>query len=380
MKALQRARLAMRESNDMGKLLTLSDEERSLVVYAEDSFSYTQLKGYLSEVWSQHRIAYQYVTSDPEDPLFDNPPPGGTVWFIRDQLARALSSLECRVFFTTMPDLGKFHIPRPKKGKTVYAFHSLNSTHTAYRTGAFDHYDQFMCTGPHHVEELKRLRADSPELTEVGYYKLDLIRTEHEEWLREDKVEEDVILLAPSWGRENLLEAHGSEIIASLLGEGFRVIVRPHPQFFHSLYPEGAEVVEGLQREFGHHDSVEFELNINTQDSFHRSGLMISDWSGAAYEYALGTLRPVLFVDTPQKIFNPDWVTVGLPGFEREMRERVGAVVSTSDVGRAGGVASSSIGGGLISRSDLDALAKVAMFNFGESASAGARAISQGAR
>jgi hypothetical protein len=377
MKGFQRAKLAMRESNDMGKLLTLSNDDRALVVYAEDSFSYIQLKGYLGQVWAEHGISYQYVTSDTEDPLLDDPPPGGTVWFIRDQLARALSSLECQVFLTTMPDLGKFHIPRPRKGKTVYAFHSLNSTHTAYRTGAFDHYDQFMCTGPHHVEELKRLRVDSPELSEVGYYKLDLIRTEHEEWLSEGKVEEDVVLLAPSWGRENLLEAHGSEIIGALLGGGFRVIVRPHPQFFHSLYPEGAEVMDGLQREFGRHDSVEFELNINTQDSFHRSGLMISDWSGAAYEYALGTLRPVLFVDTPQKIFNPEWEQVGLPSFERAMREEVGAVIATADVASAGAVAGRAATNDLINRAELARLVESTVYNSGQSAAAGARAISQ---
>jgi len=378
MKAFQRAKLAMRESNDMGKLLTLSDDDRALVVYAEDSFSYIQLKGYLGQVWSEHGVPYQYVTSDPDDPLFDNPPPGGAVWFIRDQLARALSSLECRVFLTTMPDLGKFHVPRPKKGRTVYVFHSLNSTHTAYRAGAFDHYDQFLCTGPHHVEELRRLRSDSmADLSEVGYYKLDLIRAEHDEWLREGKVEEDVVLLAPSWGRANLLEAHGSEIIASLLGEGFSVIVRPHPQFFHSLYPEGAGVIDGLQHEFGRNDSVEFELNINTQDSFHRSGLMVSDWSGAAYEYALGTLRPVLFVDTPQKIFNPEWEQVGLPSFEREMRAEVGAIIDTADVANAGAVAGRASTDDLITRVELASLVDSTVYNPGRSAAAGARAVFQ---
>ena len=376
MKAFQRARLAMRESNDMGKLLTLSDEERALVVYAEDSFSHIQLEGYLNAVWSEQRIAYQYITSDPDDPLLEEPPAGGTVWFIRDQLARTLGSLECGVFLTTMPDLGKFHVPRPKSGKTIYAFHSLNSTHTAYRAGAFDHYDQFFCTGPHHVEELKRLRSDSmPELSEVGYYKLDLIRAEHEDWLREKGVEGDVVLLAPSWGRENLLEAHGSDIIASLLSEGFRVIVRPHPQFFHSLYPEGAEVIDGLQREFGRHDSVEFELNINTQDSFHRSGLMISDWSGAAYEYALGTLRPVLFVDTPQKIFNPAWEKLGLPGFEEAMRSVVGRIVPASDVSAIGTESANLISRSAEHRAEFEAMAASIVFNLGASASAGARAL-----
>jgi len=375
-KLIERTRLAMAESNDMGRLLTLPTDDRAIVVYAEDTFSYIQLKGYVSALWANHGVRYQYVTSASDDPLLEDPPPGATTWFIRDQLGRMMRSLECGVFITTMPDLGNFHVPRPKIGKTVYIFHSLNSTHTAYRSGAFDHYDQFLCTGPHHVDELRRLRSDSlPELSEVGYYKLDLIRREHETWLSTGAVEEDLVLLAPSWGRDNLLEAHGIEIVASLLSSGLRVIVRPHPQFFHSLYPEGARVISRLQDEFGALDSVEFELGIDSQRSFHRSAVMISDWSGAAYEYALGTLRQVLFVDTPQKIFNPNWAQVGLSSFEDVMRGEVGHVLATSRVRDVGTLASDLIQSGVDRRSQLKQLADRSVFNPGESAEVGAAVI-----
>jgi hypothetical protein len=369
-------RLALRESNDMGKLLTLDPDQRAVVVYAEDTFSYIQLKGYLDALRANHGVAYQYVTSDHDDPLLSTPPDGATVWFIQEQLARMMGSLECDVFLTTMPDLGNFHVPRPKSGKTVYAFHSLNSTHTAYRSGAFDNYDQFLCTGPHHVEELHRLRKDSvPELSQVGYHKLDLIRDEHEQFVGGRTVERDLVLLAPSWGPANLLEAHGSEVIQSLLAAGLRVIVRPHPQFFHSLYPKGQEVMRLLQSRFERASDVEFELSIDTQESFHRSALMISDWSGAAYEYAFGTLRPVLFIDTPQKIFNSDWQAIGLPSFEAVMRKEVGSVVSTEDVDNVGAVAASLVSGELISPLDLAELANSVVFNPGRSAEVGAQVI-----
>ncbi|MFP3881051.1 MAG: hypothetical protein ACLFWH_01890 [Actinomycetota bacterium] len=375
-KLLERTRLAMAESNNMGKLLTLPNDDRAVVVYAEDTFSYIQLKGYLRALWVNHGVPYQYVTSAPDDPLLEDPPPGATTWFIREQLARMMSSLECGIFITTMPDLGNFQVPRPKSGRALYVFHSLNSTHTAYRSGAFDNYDQFMCTGPHHIEELGRLRPDSnPVLSEVGYYKLDLIREEHADWLERDAIEEDLVLLAPSWGRHNLLEAHGSEIIASLVTSGFRVIVRPHPQFFHSLYPEGAGVIGRLQEEFGVDHSVEFELNIDSQDSFHRSALMISDWSGAAYEYALGTHRRVLFIDTPQKIFNPGWEQIGLASFEGEMRDQVGEVLATDSVHSTGNVAYDVIRRSRYSRSDLAELASQKIFNLDESARVGAEVI-----
>ena len=372
----ERTRLAVKESNDMGKLLTLTADERAVVVYAEDTFSHIQLKGYLNALWANHGVAYQYVTSDPADPLLESPPQGATTWFIRDQLARLMSSLECEVFLTTMPDLGKFHVPRPRSGRTVYAFHSLNSTHTAYRAGAFDNYDQFLCTGPHHVEELRRLRGDSnPLLSEVGYYKLDLIREDHRAYVESSSVESDLVLLAPSWGRQNLLEAHGAAIVESLLASGFKVIVRPHPQFFHSLYPLGAEVIDSLQRQFGADNDVEFELNIDSQQSFHRSSLMISDWSGAAYEYALGTLRPVLFVDTPQQIFTQDWKEVGLPSFEKAMRNRVGTVVPREGVGEVGRKAEKLISGDVISKAELADLAASVVFNPMTSADIGAEEI-----
>jgi YidC/Oxa1 family membrane protein insertase len=374
-KFLERTRLAVRESVDMGKLLTLSPEERSVVVYAEDTFSYIQLKGYLNALWDEHGISYQYVTSDPGDPLLDHPPPGGNSWFVREQLARLLSSLECKAFITTMPDLGKFHVPRPKAGRTIYVFHSLNSTHSAYRRGAFDHYDQFLCTGPHHVAELQRLRADSlPVLSEVGYYKLDLIR---EDWknLSDDRMEEDLVVVAPSWGNENLLETVGSDVVSALLKEGFRVIVRPHPQFFHSLYQRGREVVDRLMHEFNGVTSVEFELTINSQDSFLRSALMVSDWSGAAYEYALGTGRPVLFVDVPQKIFNDDWQQLGLPSFEREMRSEVGEILLVERASDAGTMAKRLTGSADEVAAELDSLARRTVFNVGGSASAGAVAV-----
>mgnify|MGYP003326545469 CR=1 FL=1 len=46
---------------------------------------------------------------------------------------------------------------------------------------------------------------------------------------------------------------------------------------------------------------------MSTQESLHRSDLMISDWSGAALDYALGLNKPVLFIDVPRKVNNLDY-------------------------------------------------------------------------
>ncbi len=51
----------------------------------------------------------------------------------------------------------------------------------------------------------------------------------------------------------------------------------------------------------------QLETNIATNDSFCAADLMISDWSGAALEFAFATERPGLFVDVPRKVNNPDY-------------------------------------------------------------------------
>lgn len=368
---------ALRESRDLGRLLAVPPSDRSIVFYAEDTFTYVQYEGYLQGlIGAGHTI--KYVTSAPNDPLIAAAPPGLEVFYIDKQVARLMDRLDSAVLALTMPDLGRFHVPAPVSTKTAYVFHSLNSTHTAYRNGAFDHYDAFLCTGPHHVREIAALRRHRglpmPEIFEVGYYKLDRIAHTHATYVKQ-RPDSTTVLVAPSWGQANLLEAHGRDVIASLRSVGLAVIVRPHPQFFHSLYPEGSRIVDDLEREYRADDQVVFERSIDTEDSFHEADLMVTDWSGAAFEFALGTQRPVLFVDTPQKLFNADWHDIGLGSFERSMRTEVGRIIDPREITYAGESAVDLISKAQDYKDTLAAVREAAVFNVGEAGLAGAQAI-----
>ena len=55
---------------------------------------------------------------------------------------------------------------------------------------------------------------------------------------------------------------------------------------------------------------------------------MISDWSGAALEYAFGLEKPVLFIDVPKKINNPEFDRIDCVPLEVSIREKIGMVVS----------------------------------------------------
>lgn len=368
---------ALKESSNLGAILTMPPDDRPIVFYAEDSFTWVQFEGYVANLL-ERGFPVVYVTSDVDDPVLGRAEPGLNPFYIRKQLPRLMQKLDSRVLATTMPDLGRFHIPKPEMSQVLYIFHSLNSVHTSYREGAFDHYDRFACTGPHHVTELRRLRTQRnlewEHLDEIGYYKLDRIARDHQRWDMGSRDFKEV-LVAPSWGPANLLEGHGDAIVTSLLQHGFRVTVRPHPQFFHTLYPEGRRVIEQLTDKFSANDHVTFELSIATEDSFHRSDIMLSDWSGAAYEYALGTSRPVIFIDTPQKLFNESWHELGRPAFEDIMRSEVGSVVPANEVTGVGEVARALVSSQADFSAALSRLRQEVVFNPGRAGEAGAELI-----
>ena len=74
------------------------------------------------------------------------------------------------------------------------------------------------------------------------------------------------------------------------------------------------------------------ESDTTNFDSLHSSHLMISDWSGAAAEYAFGLERPVLFVNVPRKVNNPQWESLGIDPLEAAYREHVGTILDPSDL------------------------------------------------
>ena len=377
-KFFARVKAQMREREDAEAIRTTPIAERPILAYAEDDYTWNQLGPYLDAVMGTHGLPVVYVTSDPDDPRLTDHSPLMSVYSIRDSLPAFLPKVDSPVFVTTMPDLDSFHIKRPAASTVVYVFHSLNSIHMAYRAGAFDAYDVFFCTGPHHTDELTRhfeqIGKTGYDLREIGYPKLDRIAAAYRSY-EKTYPDETTVLIAPSWGTHNVLAADGAGLVAALADRGYRVVVRPHPAFFESIYPEGAQIVAALQRQFGDRSHVIFETSITSENSFMEADLMISDWSGAALEYALGTERPVLALDLPPKVNNPDWEQLGMLPFEDRMRSEIGMVIPPGDAARAVAAVDELIADASDYRERLADLRLKTVYNPGASAEAGAAAL-----
>ena len=235
----------------------------------------------------------------------------------------------------TLTDLNTFHLKRSVNPvHYVYVYHAMVSTHMMYLPGAFDHYDSILCVGKHHVEELRKHEdmkgLSQKQLVEGGYYRLERIYSKHTKYLQTSSSEKTgtTVLIAPSWGKGNVLESFGDELVAMLLDKNLNVIVRPHPE----TVKRTPELLNAIEEKYGGNSALTIERSVATDDSLLKSDVLICDCSGIALEYAFGTERPVLFLDVPRKIRNENYQELGLEPIELSLRSEIGILVSPEDL------------------------------------------------
>jgi YidC/Oxa1 family membrane protein insertase len=202
--------------------------------------------------------------------------------------------------------------------------HSLISLHMAYPPGAFDGYDLLFAAGPHHAAEfaaIRKVRGGHGSAQPVGYGKLDLLTQGLQSHPHRDGPRH--VLVAPSWGPTNLLNVLGQDLVTSLLGRGYRLTLRPHPSFLDGE----PELVATLCAAGAASPLFEFENPSTENRAIYDADVLVSDYSGAALEFAALRRRPTVFVDVAKKVFNPDWESLGLPVAEVEHRSALGVIV-----------------------------------------------------
>ncbi len=306
---------------------------RSIVFYAEDAASWVHFEPIVRELTGPMGREICYLTSDPHDPILVDNPPRIHAFRIGEGAVRTglFLSLKADVLVMTMPDLETFHIKRSRRHPVhyVYVFHSIVSTHMIYRKGAFDHFDTVLCVGPHHVREIAAAEdvyaLDRKTLIDHGYGRLDALMEEARSAGAPPRRDRIHVLIAPSWGIDGLLETRGREVVGILLNAGCEVTVRPHPMTARK-WPEA---IRAIEREFAGHGRLTLERDIASSDSLASADVMISDWSGAAIEFAFGYEKPVLFVDVPRKVNNPEYERIGCEPLEVSIRERIGCILAT---------------------------------------------------
>jgi YidC/Oxa1 family membrane protein insertase len=356
---------------------------RAITFYAEDGGSWPHFEPILRELTGPLDREVCYLTSSEQDPILERDDPRIHAFEIGEGFGRAylFQTMETGVLVATVPQLGISVLPRSKRAADlgtdyVYVFHSMASTHMIYEPDGFDHYDTVCCVGPYMVDEIRRREEleglPAKELVEHGYGRLDAIIDAAASRPRREPVSDPpIVLVAPSWGPTCIVETCGEPLVRTLLDAGYEVILRPHPE----TAKRTPHAIPALTDAFGSHPRFTLDTGIAGQESLHRSDLMVSDWSGAALEYAFGLERPVLFVDVPRKVNNPDYETLGIVPFEVTVRDQIGRIVAPDRMGDVPTLVDEMVRGADDYRERIRAARSDNVFNVGTSGKVGAELI-----
>ena len=93
-------------------------------------------------------------------------------------------------------------------------------------------------------------------------------------------------------------------------------------------YKKSQKIIKKIEKKFQNNRYFELEQDIRNSNSFFLSDCMISDWSGAAIEYAFAFEKPVLYIDIPKKVNNPDYKNLEIIPIEEKIRTQIGVIVS----------------------------------------------------
>lgn len=332
---LQNFKNFRREMRDMDTYFKAPVSERAITFYSEKDIYYRYFEGYIDELSSRYKIPISYLDSDPKDTLFDNHMPYVHPYYIKTLLPTVFRKSDSKAIVMTMPDLNQLYLKRaPKEVHHVYIFHTMISSHLQYRKGAFDHYDAIFCIGPHHVEEIRQAEKlyglPRKVLVECGDPYLEKIYMEYHENIKTNtKSEKRNILIAPTWGKVCILNSCINELIDALLVSGnYTVTVRPHPEYMKREPKMAKQLVQKVNKT----TDVTFDDDLFSSRSLYKADILITDQSGIAFEYALGTERPVLFIDTPLKMQNPSYQELGIPPVEISYRSSLGVRVPPEQI------------------------------------------------
>lgn len=319
-----------RERADYKRFFSVKDMK--LMIYSESNGFYKYYEDMIDYICEKSDIRIHYVTSDPNDRIFDDKREQIVPYYIASDryIVPLFMKLDCDMCIMTMPDLEKYHIKRSRVRSDIeylYVCHGIGSNALTLRKGALDWYDSMFCIGKYaenEVRQMEELYGTKPKLlVEAGYPLIDRMISDYEK-MEKTENEKPLILIAPSWQPDNIIELCGEELLNILIKAGFNVILRPHPQMVrHSpeLFERLHELYDGT--------SAEIQTDFSSNSPVLRADVLITDWSGIAYEFAFTTKRPVLFVNTPMKIMNEDYDKIAEVPMDITLRDVLGKSVDT---------------------------------------------------
>ena len=329
--------LTKREKADYKRFFGTVDKH--IVFYSERSGYYKYFQGAIEWLLAHSNARIHYVTNDATDKIFElaKEQPRIMPYYVGEKRAITLMmKMDADVVVLTLDDLDNYYIKRSyvrKDVKYVHMPHHMTSMFLTAAEHCYDHYDAMLSVGPHQIREIRRLEQmnDLPtkHMVECGYDPLDRQIAEYD---ARPKPHHDrpVVLIAPSWQEDNLLDLCGLETIRPLIAGGFHVIVRPHPEYLKRYRPRWEALCAALADQ--PKELLSLDQDFSSNESIYDADVIITDWSSIYLEFSFITLKPSLLINTPMRVAHPDWEKLGLEPTDISLRRELGREVEVADL------------------------------------------------
>ena len=130
-----------------------------------------------------------------------------------------------------------------------------------------------------------------------------------------------------------------------------------------------------MKEKFKNNKNIVIQTDFSSNDTVFNADLMITDWSGIAYEYAYTTKKPVIFIDTPMKIMNSDYKKIDVEPFNIWARNEIGKVVKVEELKKVNKVIDDMLKNQKDYSKKIEKLVKDSVYNVGNSDEVGANYI-----
>lgn len=370
-----------REREDYKRFFSVINKH--LVFYSESSGFYKYYQAFIEYLFEHTNITVHYITSDPDDQVFaiaKQNPQMRAYYIGENRLITLMMKMDADIVVMTMPDLEQFHIKRSYVRKDIeylYIQHGIGSANIMLRKGALDHYDTVFCTGQLQKQEIIAMEEyyhlPKKKLLEIGY---PLIEDLLESAATYDRAPSSgMILIAPSWQPDNIIDSCLAALLDELRKTEWRIIVRPHPQ--ETVLKR--DFLESLSKQYSD-ERISFQLDFTSDNPLMEADILITDWSNICFEFALATHRPVLFIDTPMKVMNPEWEAIKITPLEIAVRNRIGKSIRPDEIADVNMHITDLIDRKAEYYDKIEKLMQDEMYNIGTSAEKGAMYIAESIR
>lgn len=395
---LEKTRKELSELNNMKSVKALSPEAKKkakedykrffsivnkhLVFYSESNGFYKYYKGIVEYILSHTNITIHYITSDFNDNIFELEKQNEHVkaYFIDEKrLITLMMKMDADVVVMTMPDLDTYHIKRSYIRKDIEYInvpHGMDSVNMTYRPKALNAFDTVFSCGPYQFEESDKIAKlyglNDQKLVKYGYCLLDRMIEDYEASPHPENPVKTV-LIAPSWQKDNIIDLCLEGVMESMRGKDYNVIVRPHPQHVR----HAPEKFERMKEQYKDDGNITIQTDFSSNDTVFNADILITDWSSISQDYAFTTKKPVIFIDTPPKIMNPDYKLIDTEPINFWIRNEVGTVVKTDELGKLDGIVRDMLERRDEYREKIAALTERCVYNLGSSSEVGGKYIIQ---